>query len=175
MGKYAKDVGTDFQQDFAKSISDLLYYEKYRDATPSFGDGKNKFKKHLPNAGDFWINDGRFVLIVETKTTKENRLPYSNFQGTQLWKMIEAVTKHKTHGGVFVNFRSINETYFLLIEDLLYWFYFVRGNVKSGSIPLNYIQSHGYLVASRLIRTRFKYGVLGVLHWVYTTKEAFDE
>lgn len=160
----AKKEGNKFQEDFEKSVPSELLCERYKDA-PS------RFKK-VHNPSDYWINSGNFVLLVECKTTKNKSLPLANIGMEQVWKMIERAYKKNTFGGFAINFRSIEETYFVFLEDFIYWYLFIHDRE---SLSLSWIRQHGYRINSWKRRTRYRYDVVGLLEWVSEHKYVKEE
>lgn len=153
----SKQVGNKFQDDFASSIPQELYYSRLKDM-PS-----QKFKK-VHNEGDYTVFSGKFMLVVECKTTKDTNLPLANIQMNQIWKMILAVTKLNTFGGLIVEFRKYDICYFVPIDDFIRWYLYERNN--RSNLPLTWIKENGYKVAMKKKISRFRYGVKGLLDWV---------
>lgn len=154
MAKSAKKLGNEFQEDFVKSISSNLYVHRYKDSPTRF--------KNVANEGDYLVNAGEFTVIFECKTTKDSNLPLKNIGMKQVWLMLEATCKLNTFGGLLINFRKYNETYFVFISDFVQWYL----NRTQNSLPLYWIREKGFKVAQKIKIKRYRYGVLGVLNWV---------
>lgn len=155
MGAKSKKVGNAFQEDFSKSVPEHLLCERYKDA-------KTKFKM-VHNPADYWINSGKFVLQVECKTTDDTSLPLKNIQMEQVWLMLVNTTKLNTFGGFAINFRSINQTYFIFVHDFVKWFLIDKDRQ---SLSLEWIRTHGYKISQQLKIKRYRYGIEGLLRWV---------
>lgn len=151
----AKSEGKKFEEDFESSVPSHILCERYKDSPI-------KFKK-VHNPADFWINTGKLVLLVECKSTKSTSLPLKNIGMEQVWKMIERTSKLNTFGGFAINFRRLRKTYFVFLEDFLYWYLCVHDRE---SLSLEWISSHGYEIVSTKKIKRYKYGVSSLLKWV---------
>lgn len=149
-----KKIGNSFQEDFQESIPSYLYWERYKDSPVHF--------KHVDNVADHFIFEGNYMLLVECKTTQEKHLPLQNIRLNQIWKMMNACIKTNTCGGLLINFRSIGETYFIFVDDFVYWYL----NCRASSISKSWIQEHGYQLSQVKKISRWRYGVKGLLRWV---------
>lgn len=155
MGKKSKQEGTKFEHDFFSSVPNELYCERFKDAPTRY--------KKVTNPADYFVNAGNYLLLLECKTTKVKSLPLKNIRMDQIWKMLEATTKVNTFGGLLINFRAINQTYFVFVSDFVYWY---LTNPSKASIPLEWVRQHGYKLAQKQKVTRWRYGVQGLLDWI---------
>lgn len=149
-----KKIGNRFQEDFVKSCPSNVYVERYRD-------GGGKFK-NVHNPADYFIFNGTFMVLVECKTVKTSSFPVSNVGLHQLWKMLLHCSNKNVFGGYLINFRKYNKTYFILVEDYYYWL--IKRTRQS--VPTHTLNRLGYQVSSQLKRTRYRYGIEGLLEWV---------
>lgn len=154
----SKKIGNKFQEDFEESIPENLYYTRYKDSPTQY--------KKVHNEGDYLVNAGKFICIVENKTTKGKSLPLGNIGMEQVWKMLCATCKLNTFGGFLINFRDLDETYFVFVTDFLYWYL----NRTSQSIPIEWVKNNGYRVSQKIRIKRFRYGVLGLLNYIEECK-----
>ena len=159
MGKKSKKVGNAFQEDFSNSVPSNLYHDRYKDSPVKF--------KAVTNPADFFVNADCYLLQVECKTTDDSSLPLKNIRMDQVWKMLEHTCKLNTFGGLLINFRKYNETYFIFISDFVYWYLFSK---TSSSLPLHWIKEHGYRLSQKQRISRWRYGVQGLLHWIKEVK-----
>lgn len=151
----SKVIGNRFQKDFEDSIPSNLYYRRLRDMT-------FKFKK-ADNEGDYLVYSGNILVIFELKSTKSKSLPLSNIRMTQIWKMLNCVTKKNTFGGLLIDLRAKDECYFVFIDEFIYWYLFER---TRQSLSYEWIVQHGYKVPRRIKRTRYKYDIQKLLEWL---------
>ena len=158
MGRKSKIEGNRFQEDFFNSVPDHLYCDRYKDAPVKF--------KAVTNPADYFLNSGYYLLQVECKTTDDTSLPLKNVRMDQVWKMLCNTCKLNTFGGLLINFRRHDETYFVFISDFAYWYI----NRTSESLPLNWIKTHGYRLSQKQRVTRWRYGVQGLLNWIKEVK-----
>lgn len=158
-----KKIGNVFQEDFISSVPDNVYFERYKDAPALY--------KKVSNPADYFIFSGKFMLLVECKTTKDGRLPIGNIGMEQVWKMLVATCKKNTYGGFAINFRTYEETYFVFIGEFIYSFL----KVGFKSLSLEWIRTHGYKISQKKKITRWKYGIEGLLEWVESSKYIPEE
>ena len=158
MGRNQKKIGNKFQEDFFKSVPSNLYCERYKDAPTKF--------RAVNNPADFFLNTGYCLLQIECKTSKDNSFPLGNISMEQVWKMLCNTCKLNTHGGFLINFRKHNETYFVFVSDFIHWYL----NRDRASIPIDWLKDHGYKVSQKLLRTRWRYGIQGLLDWIKEVK-----
>lgn len=155
----AKNPGKKFEEDFESSVPENLLCERYKDSPIRF--------RKVHNPADFWINTGKLVLLVECKSTKSVSLPLNNIGMEQVWKMIERTCKLNTFGGFAINFRSLSKTYFVFLEDFLYWY---LCEYDRESLSLEWVRTHGYEIPSARKIKRYRYGVASLLKWVEQQK-----
>lgn len=84
-------------------------------------------------------------IDFEAKETKsKTSFPLSNFQEHQI-KHMQSIVEHGGICFIIIRFSTLDETYFLKIEDLLlFWKKQLKGGRKS--IPYQHIQKNGYLI-----------------------------
>ncbi len=163
MGSKSKKVGNKFQEDFQKSVPENLYCDRYKDSPVRF--------RKVTNPADFFLNSGWYLLLIECKTTDDNHLPLKNIRMDQIWKMLVHTCKFNTFGGLLINFRKFNETYFVFVSDFVYWYLFHK---TANALPLSWIKEHGYRLSQKKIVSRWRYGVAGLLHWIKEVKYHVD-
>jgi penicillin-binding protein-related factor A (putative recombinase) len=158
MGKKSKKEGNKFQKDFEESVPGNLYCDRYKDSPIRF--------KAVTNPADYFLNSGFYTLLVECKTTDDTNLPLKNIRMDQIWKMLCITCKLNTFGGLLINFRKYDATYFVFVSDFVHWYL----NRTSESVPLYWIKSHGYKLSQKQRVTRWRYGVQGLLNWIMEVK-----
>lgn len=155
----ANNEGKKFEEDFKKSVPSHLLCERYKDSPVQF--------KRVNNPADYLINSGKFILLVECKSVKGISLPLKNIRDDQVWAMLTRTCKLNTFGGFLINLRQLNETYFVFVEDYVYWLLFVHDRE---SLSLEWLRKHGYKISQKKKIKRYKYGIQGLLDWVEQQK-----
>ena len=149
-----KKIGNRFQEDFSKSVTDY-YIERYRDAPTMY--------KNVDNPADFFIFSGKFIVLIECKSTKEvSNFPIKNIGMKQVWEMLRRTCHKHVFGGFAINFRTIDETYFFFVADFVKW-YLTRCR---SSLSIQWIRAHGYKIAQKKKITRWTYGTNGLISWI---------
>ena len=158
--------GKNFEQEFKDSIPDDIQCYRHKDGTSSWDAGlcpvcKTPIKKdtrfQAKNISDFHVYFDGWLLYIELKSTKSKSLPFSMLRETQKEEMLNAAKKYKgVKAGLLVNFRSVNETYWISIEQ----FDRFEKSLDSKSIPLKQFQLIGIKVAQRLKKVHYTYDVV---------------
>lgn len=124
-----KNVGKQFEEDFANSVPPYVLLYRIKDTAQSYNNSENtKFTKQNPC--DYFLFDGKTQIFypVELKTTKSKSFTFQVDEKEKTSKMIKyhqvkSLTDFSRYDGViagfFFNFRFENEqiTYFQRIED----------------------------------------------------------
>lgn len=140
-----KNVGKIFEKEFKDSVPDDCYLERYKDDTSGF--------YGVSNPGDFRLYKYPVLLILELKSHKGKSLPLSKIRENQLRGMLKAVTYYGVYGGYLINFRDLEETYFLSAGYVLH--FFQCGERKS--IPVTYCRDYGIRIPQKKKRTLYTY------------------
>lgn len=135
------NVGKLFEQDFKNSCPDNVLIMRLKDG--SFG----------TNPCDFIVFKKPYFFMFELKTTKLKRLPKDMVRPHQLKSLNIANTLEGVVGGFIVNFREVNETYFM--DGRKMYKLFEEENLKS--ISLDTFRKEGYRIPQQLKRVRYRY------------------
>ncbi len=142
-----KNEGKRFEEDFRNSIPPDIFYLRLKDDTAGF--------KGVNNPCDFILFKTPLLFLLELKSTKDLSLPFSKIRDNQIDKMGLAVTKKNVYGGFIVNFRQVEETYYLshsLVDE-----YMKTANRKS--IPIKWCREFGTLIPQQKKRVRYNYDI----------------
>ena len=158
--------GKNFEQEFKDSIPDDIQCYRHKDGTSSWDAGvckkcKTPIEKNTrfqaKNISDFHVYYGGRLIYIELKSTLQKSLSFSAVRETQKEEMLNAAKKYKgVKAGLLVNFRSVNETYWISIEQ----FDRFEKSLESKSIPLKKFQLHGIKAGQRLKKVHYTYDVV---------------
>lgn len=140
-----KNLGKVFEKEFKDSVPDNVYLERYKDDTSGF--------YGVSNPADFRLYVFPMLILLELKTHKGKSLPLAKIRENQLKGMLKAVEHYGVYGGYLVNFRDLEETYFLSVGYVENFYY--DGERKS--IPVEYFREHGIRIPQEKKRTLYKY------------------
>lgn len=140
-----KNMGKVFEQEFKNSVPPDVFLERYKDDTSGF--------YGVSNPADFRLYCYPVLILVELKTHKGKSLPLSKIRPAQLKGMLKAVTHYGVYGGYLVNFRDLEETFFLSVG-------YVERFIKDGerkSIPAEFFREYGIPIPAEKKRTLYRY------------------
>lgn len=159
-----KDAGKIFEQDVRASIPSDYFVERYKDDTAGF--------RGVSNPADFRIYRLPYTHLWELKTHKGKSLPLDKIRGSQLKEMRKAAAHIGVHCGFLINYRELEETYYIRFEDLVEEFYLFTASgeyeVKSEgrkSIPVSWCRTIGVRIPQTKKITRYSYDLREVLEW----------
>ena len=145
MTEKRKNMGKVFEKEFKDSVPADCFFERYKDDTSGF--------YGVSNPADFRLYKFPVLILLELKTHKGKSLPLAKIRPAQLSGMLKAVNYLGVYGGYLVNFRDLEETYFLSVGD-------VENFYKAGerkSIPVEFFREHGFRIPQQKKRTLYKY------------------
>ena len=140
-----KYMGKVFEKEVKDSMPEDCFLERYKDDTSGF--------YGVSNPADFRLYKYPILILLELKTHKGKSLPLSKIRESQLKGMLKAVEYYGVYGGYLVNFRDLEETYYLSVG-------YVQNFFESGtrkSIPVDFFREHGFLIPSQKKRTLYRY------------------
>lgn len=140
-----KNMGKVFEKEVKDSMPEDCFLERYKDDTSGF--------YGVSNPADFRLYKYPVLILLELKTHKGKSLPLSKIRESQLKGMLKAVEYYGVYGGYLVNFRDLEETYYLSVG-------YVQNFFESGtrkSIPVDFFREHGFLIPSHKKRTLYRY------------------
>lgn len=140
-----KSIGKIFEDEFRSSVPGDCYLERYKDDTSGF--------YGVSNPADFRLYIYPVLILLELKSHRGKSLPLDNIRDNQLRGMLRAVNHYGVYGGFLVNFRELEETYFLSVG---YVEKFINSEERK-SIPVEYFRENGVRIPQKKKRTLYKY------------------
>ena len=140
-----KNMGKVFEKEVKDSMPEDCFLERYKDDTSGF--------YGVSNPADFRLYKYPVLILLELKTHKGKSLPLSKIRESQLKGMLKAVEYYGVYGGYLVNFRDLEETYYLgvrLVDAFIEY-------EKRKSIPVEFFRKYGFLIPSQKKRTLYRY------------------
>lgn len=114
-----------------------------------------KTRFQASNICDFEIFKSPYLYLLELKSTKGKSLSFSSVRDNQVKELTEASTKKDIVSGFVVNFRDVNETYFMSID----LYNQCVKTLDSKSIPIKIFRDHSYLIGQHKKQVRFSYDI----------------
>ena len=139
------NAGKDFEQDIKASFSPECFVERYKDDTAGF--------HGVCNPADFRVYRYPLTFLIECKSHKGKSLPLAKIREGQLKAMLKAVAHPGVYGGYIINFRDLEETYYLSAQN-------VKDFMELGkrkSIPVDFCRQCAIRIPQELKRTRYRY------------------
>ena len=151
----AKDKGKEFEEDIKKSIPPDYYIERYKDDTAGF--------YGVSNPADYRIYRKPYLFLFELKSHKGKSLPFSCIRDNQIQGMYKAHLTDGIYAGFIINFRDLEETYYLTVGDVVGY----MKNSDRKSIPVEYCRENGVQIPQKKKRTRYSYDMSYFLGMYY--------
>ena len=165
------NAGKKFENDWKNSIPTSVFYYRFRDGTANFNDGeiecpvcKKKFKNEATrfqqkNMCDCEMFQQPTLYLLELKSTKGKSLPFKNFKENQLKELLKASRFPGIISGSIINFRDVNETYFVdikKIDDYMAW-------SDRKSLPIDWCRENGVFIRQERKKVNFRYDIEGFI------------
>lgn len=154
----AKDAGKIFEEDIKASIPPEFYVERYKDDTAGF--------KGVANPADYRLYKYPLTFLLELKSHKGKSLPLAKIRNSQLKGMRKANPYRGVFCGFLINYRDLEETYYIAFEDLVRAFYIVnsKGDFEirpdgRKSIPVEWCRSYGDMIEQKKKIVRYTYNL----------------
>ena len=142
MGSISNKVGKGFEKDFRNSCpKDVLIFR--------LKDGKGVGK----NPCDYIVYKYPHMYMLELKTVQGKSLPFVNIKPHQLESMNKVWEVYGMVGGFIINFRSVNETYFVDGRKMKSF----TETTDKKSFPISWVKDNGILLPQHIKRTRYHY------------------
>lgn len=134
------NAGKFFEEDFKKSIPLDIFYLRLKDSGGWSKSETTRFSSF--NIADCLVYDGDNLFVLELKSHQGKSLPFSCIRTKQLEGLRDAGKFENVVAGVIVNFRDVEQTYFLRSDKL--WEYIYEEDRKS--IPIDYFRQEGTII-----------------------------
>lgn len=150
-----KNAGKIFEEEIRDSIPADFYVERYKDDTAGF--------YGVSNPADYRIYKYPLLFLLELKSHKGKSLPLSKISENQIKGLQKAVQYKGIYGGFIINFRELEETYFLAVGQVCD---FIKLSSRK-SIPVDYCRQAGVLIPQKKKRVRYSYDIGSLLKRYY--------
>ena len=162
-----KNQGKKFEEDFRKSLSDDIFYYRFRDS----GGNWNRTEKSrftINNIADNMIFFNGCLFLNELKTHKGKSIPISCIMGNktkekQIKDLEKANKYHNIFSNIIIFLSDIERCFALDIENFLF---FMQENDRQ-SIPLEYLEIMGIEIDVTKIRTNYRFNIKKWLNEYY--------
>lgn len=157
-----------------------VFYYRLKDPAQSFGQDSTSTRFSLPNPFDFFMYRYPYLYSIENKSKQTSSLSFSldikvkgkDIKAKQLIELFECY-KQGLVSGLLLNFRDVNETYFLHIRDFMD---FAAKSLKSSINMQDVKDFKGFLVPQELKKVKYKYDINAMIkHCEDTYKEYYDK
>jgi len=145
-----QNAGKRFEEDLIKSVPNDWFKYRLNDSASSWQGGE-KARFTPSNICDFIVYNGNLWLL-ELKSHKGKSLPLSCIREKQLQGLVDA-NKRGVLAGFIINFRDVQETYFIMAESIKQ---FIETEERK-SIPISYLRFCGELIPQTKKKVRYNY------------------
>lgn len=153
----AKSVGKLFEEEIKASFPQDFYVERYKDDTAGF--------KGVSNPADFRLYKYPLTFLLELKSHKGKSIPIAKIRPNQIQGMEKATHYEGVYGGFLINFRELEETYYITVQDVIQ---FIQMEERK-SIPVEWCRDHGVKIDQKKKRVRYSYDLESWLSRYYTS------
>ena len=153
----AKSVGKLFEEEIKASFPQDFYVERYKDHTAGF--------KGVANPADFRLYKYPLTFLLELKSHKGKSIPIAKIRPNQIQGMEKATHYEGVYGGFLINFRELEETYYITVQDVIQ---FIQMEERK-SIPVEWCRDHGVKIDQKKKRVRYSYDLESWLSRYYTS------
>lgn len=161
------NAGKQFEKDFKESISSNVWYYRFKDSPATYDMNsacnscpQNK-QKHVrfatKNICDCEIYKMPNLFLLELKTTNQKSLAFSMVRDNQINELTSADVHKGIVAGFIVNFRAVNETYFMPVVGFNYY----KKVLTSKSIPIAIFRDNCLKIEQMKLRIHWKYNIDG--------------
>lgn len=152
--------GKRFEQNFKESVPKGVFCYRLRDGTANFsGGGNENVRFQQTNICDFILfGDSQkyrtnLLYLLELKSTNQKSLPLTSIRDSQLEGLKTHSEMPYVEPGFVVNFRVLDETYFLGVEKLVRF----KEQHDRRSIPHAYIAENGVYIPEKKKKVNSSY------------------
>jgi recombination protein U len=147
----AKDEGKIFEAEIKSSFPSDFFIERYKDDTAGF--------YGVSNPADFRLYKYPLTFLLELKTHKGKSIPLAKIRDNQVQGMHKAVQHKGVYGGFILNYRELEETYYISVQLVVE---FINAGERK-SIPVSWCRENGIRVAQTKKRVRYSYDIASLL------------
>lgn len=154
--------GKQFEKDWKRSMPENVFYYRFRDGTASWGGESENIRFQQSNISDCLMYLKPVLWLADLKSHKGKSIPFNCFRENQVKDLSKAMMHEGIKAGFIVNFRDIEETYFVKANDVEYYI----AHSERKSIPLDWCRENGIRIGQRLLKVHYRYDVEGLLKGV---------
>ena len=151
-----KNMGKIFENEIKNSIPPDFFVERYKDDTAGF--------YGVSNPADYRIYKYPYTFLLELKTHQGVSIPIDKIRPNQIQGMLKAVHHEGVYGGFIINFRDLEETYYISVQRMID---FIVGADRK-SIPVDWCRRYGVRIEQVKKRVRYSYNLSKWLERYYT-------
>ena len=151
----SKGIGKIFEEEIKESFPKDFYIERYKDDTAGF--------YGVSNPADYRLYRYPYTFLLELKTHKGKSLPIDKIRPNQIQGMARAVLHKGIYGGFIINFRELEETYYITVQDVIQF----TQTEERKSIPVEWCRDHGVKIEQKKKRVRYSYDLESWLRRYY--------
>ena len=153
----AKGIGKIFEEEIKASIPPEFYTERYKDDTAGF--------YGVSNPADFRLYKYPYTFLLELKTHKGKSIPLDRIRPNQIQGMAKAVEYMGIFGGFIINYRDLEETYYISVMQLVDFI----NSTERKSIPVEWCRENGVRIEQKKKKVRYTYNLSKWLGGYYGT------
>lgn len=143
----SKGIGKIFEDEIRKSFPEDFYIERYKDDTAGF--------YGVSNPADYRLYKYPYTFLLELKTHKGKSLPIDKIRPNQIQGMERAILHKGIYGGFIINFRDLEETYYITVQDMIRYI----NSTERKSIPVEWCRENGVRIEQEKKRVRYYYNL----------------
>lgn len=148
------NLGKRFEQNFKRSVPDNIFYYRFRDGSSSWG-GNDKVRFQQTNICDSLMYDGKYLYLLELKSTKEKSLPFNNIKQHQIKDLLKASIYKNTICGLVIEFSELLECYFIEISQFKEFY----NKTNRKSIPVDYLREKGIKIEIKKLKVNNRFNI----------------
>lgn len=141
----AKGIGKIFEEEVKASFPKDFYIERYKDDTAGF--------YGVSNPADYRLYKYPYTFLLELKTHKGKSIPIDKIRPNQIQGMYKAAQHKGIYAGFLINFRELEETYYITVQDLANYI----NSTERKSISVYWCRENGVKIEQKKKRVRYTY------------------
>lgn len=157
-----KNLGKLFEENFRKSVSNYIFFYRFRDSSGMWG-GNEQLRFTPSNIADCMLYDSSNLFLCELKHHKGKSLPLYCVSGNKTKeKQIEDLYYANQYNGVYsylIVFFSDVERCFALDINKLREFITLSKQGERKSIPISYFEENGYEIEVTKLKTNYRFKI----------------
>lgn len=156
--------GKQFENDFKASVPHTAFIYRFKDGTASWSSNQcprckspieSATRFQAENICDFMLFNAPTLYFFELKSTQSKSLSYSSVRDNQVRELTVAGVKEGINAGFVVNFRTIEETYYMDIER----YNECVKTLTSKSIPIAIFREYATRIDQEQKKVHYRYDI----------------